>query len=251
MDRADACAHCDLAAGDVPLDPARQAASAIRLEYPHHAGTAGAAAVHPDGRTVVPHQAVAIAVSGAGAMGRAAAGTSAACQRDRLHDLRGDLRFVGGDDAGDWPHVAQRTAAPGLFQGYRDRLARRRRHARLSDTAVEHHDHLWRARRRLDPEAVHRRSPAGPAAGGDVHGLGDAAHHAEPDAGAGGRSEARAGPLGRTLRRAEGPCAGSVSDRVRARLDVWRPCDAVGGGSGRRARRSAGRLGARDRCRSR
>ena len=73
----------------------------------------------------------------------------------------------------------------------------------------------------------------------------------EPDAGAGGRGEARAGPLARALRRAEGPCAGPVSDRLRARLDVWRPCDAVGGGGGRRARRGAGRLGARDRCRSR
>src|SRR5205823_3603535 len=85
--------------------------------------------------------------------------------------------------------------------------------ARLSDSAVEHHDHLWRARRRLDPEAVHRRSPAGPAAGGDFHGLGNAAHHPEPDAGAGGRGEARAGPLARTLRRAEGPRTGLVSER--------------------------------------
>ena len=78
---------------------------------------------------------------------------------------------------------------------------------------------------------------------GTVHGLGDDAHHAEPDAGAGGRGEARAGSLARALRRAEGPCAGLVPDRMRARLDVWRPCDAVGGGGGRRARRRAGRLG--------
>ena len=47
--------HRHAAARAVPQHPARQAARAIRLEHPHHAGAAGAAAVHPDGRDPVPH----------------------------------------------------------------------------------------------------------------------------------------------------------------------------------------------------
>jgi N-methylhydantoinase A/oxoprolinase/acetone carboxylase beta subunit len=106
VDRADPRRHRDLAARDVPVDPARQAASAIRLEYPDHAGAFGAAAVHPDGRAVVPHPSIAIVISGAGAVGRAGTGTPTARERDRLHDLCGDFGLVGRHHAGDRPHVA-------------------------------------------------------------------------------------------------------------------------------------------------
>ncbi len=68
-----------------------------------------------------------------------------------------------------------------LFQGHRDRLARRRRHARLPDPAVEHHDHLRRARRRLDRQAVHRRLHSGLPARRLLHGVGDDPRHAAPE----------------------------------------------------------------------
>ena len=60
-----------------------------------------------------------------------------------------------------------------LLEGHRDRLARGRRHARLPDPAVEHPDHLRRARRRLDPQAVHRGLHSGLPARRLLHGLGD------------------------------------------------------------------------------
>ena len=69
-----------------------------------------------------------------------------------------------------------RAAEARLFQGHRDRQARRRRHARLPDPAVEHHDHLRRARRRLDPEAVHRGLHPGLPARRLLHGLGHDPH---------------------------------------------------------------------------
>ena len=62
--------HRHRAARDLPRHPARQAAGAVRLEHPDHAGAAGAADVHPDGRDPVPHAPVAVAVPRARAVGR-------------------------------------------------------------------------------------------------------------------------------------------------------------------------------------
>ena len=50
------------------------------------------------------------------------------------------------------------------------RLARRRRHARAADPALDHHDRLRRVRERLDRAPVPRRRAAGPDADGAVHG---------------------------------------------------------------------------------
>ena len=78
-----------------------------------------------------------------------------------------------------------------LLQGHRDRQPRRRRHARLPDPAVEHHDHLRRARRRLDPQAVHRRLHPGLPARRLLHGLGDDPHDAAARPRAGSRARAQ------------------------------------------------------------
>ena len=51
------------------------------------------------------------------------------------------------------PELARR----GYPEMHVDRLARRRRHARPADPAVDHHDRLRRHRRRLDLAALHRR----------------------------------------------------------------------------------------------
>jgi len=66
-------------------------------------------------------------------------------------------------------------------------------HARVSDPALQHHDHLRRAGRRLDPEAVHGRLHPGLSARRLLHGLDHDSHHAAAGPGAGGR--ARAGSL--------------------------------------------------------
>ena len=121
LDRPDARRNRRGDAGAVPQHPARQAARAVCLEHPHHAGTARAADVHPDGRDPVPVAPVALAVPGARAMGRAAAGPAAARERGRLLDLRGDLRLLGRDHAGGRPHGARRTVEARLFEGHRDR----------------------------------------------------------------------------------------------------------------------------------
>ena len=202
-------------ARDLPQHPARQAAGAVRLEHPHHAGAARAADVHPDGRDPVPVAPVALAVPGARAVGRAAAGPAAARERGRLLDLRGDLRLVRRDHAGGRPHRARRTDQARLFEGHRDRQPRRRRHARLPDPAVEHPDHLRRARRRLDPEAVHRRLHPGLPARRLLHGLGHDPHHAAARPRAGSRACAQPHPVRRSHQGAEGARARDLPDRAR------------------------------------
>ena len=123
------------------------------------------------------------------AVGGAAAGPAAARQRHRLLDLRRHLRLVGGDDAGRRPHLARRAAEARLFQGRRRRLARRRRHAGLPDPALQHHDHLRRAGRRLDRQAVHRGLHPGLPAGRLLHGLDHDPHRAQAGTGAGSRAQ--------------------------------------------------------------
>ena len=230
-----------LAAGAVPRHPARQAAGAIRLEHPDHAGAAGPAAVHPDGRAAVPHPAVAIAVHGPGAVGRRCC--RAACCMSTCIGCS-IFAAISGSSAATTQVVGRMSLAELLKRGYSkdiaDRLARRRRHAGVPDPALQHHDHLRRAGRRLDPEAVHGGLHPGLSAGRLLHGLDHDPHHAAsrtlvPE----GERKLRARPLARALSAvAQGPGTGRVPDPLRAGLDVWRPCHAVGGGRRRRARRA-------------
>ena len=61
------------------------------------------------------------------------------------HNLCGGLRLVGSHHSGGGTHLADRVAPPRLRRFRRRGQPCRRRYARLSDPAVEHHDHLWRA----------------------------------------------------------------------------------------------------------
>ena len=254
VDRLDARGDRHDPAGAVSRHPARQAARAVCLEHPDHPGAAGAAAVHPDGRDPVPDAPVAIAVQGPGAVGGAAAGPPAARQRHRLLDLRRHLGLVGRDHAGGRPHLARRAPEARLFEGRRGGLARRVRHARLPDPALEHHDHLRRAGRRLDRQAVHRGFHSGLPAGWLLHGLDHDPH------GASSRPWCRKASARCASRRAaeylaldQRARARGVPDPVRAGLDVWRPRDAVRSGGSRRAGRAdrgatAGRARTGRRC---
>ncbi len=154
-------------------------------------------------------------------------------QRHRLHHLRGDLGLVGRHHAGRRTHRSDGTPQAWLFAGHRHRFARWRRHARLPDPALEHHDHLRRARRRLDHQAVHGRPHSGPASGRLLHVVGDDPHDHSPRPGSGERAGAAQSVLERSLCIAQGSRPRPVPDRLRARLDVWRHCHAVRGGGGR------------------
>ncbi len=96
-----------------------------------------AAAVHLDGRDSVPHQAVRRDVPRPLAVGAVAAGTADPCERDRLRHLRGGVGLVGGDLRDDRQDLAARTRQARLRQRTEPRLARRRRHARPADPAVD------------------------------------------------------------------------------------------------------------------
>ena len=76
--------------------------------------------------------------------------------------------LVGRDLRDDRQDDAARAARARLSRGHHDRLARRRRHARPPDPAVDHHDRVRRRGERVDRAAVHRRRAPGHPAGGAV-----------------------------------------------------------------------------------
>ena len=138
------------AAGAVPRHPARQAAGAVRLEHPHHAGAARPAAVHPDGRDPVPHAPVAIAVHGLAPWAGLLPGRL-------LHvNVVGCSIFaaISGSSAATTQVVGRIALAELTKRGYSKDIAIGSLAGAgtlgLPDPALEHHDHLRRAGRRLD-----------------------------------------------------------------------------------------------------
>ncbi len=130
-----------------------------------------AAALRLDGRDPVPHAALGRHVQGARAVARAGAGSPAAHEHHRLHDLRRRVGIVGGDVRDDRQDDAARAPAARLSGDDHGRHARRRGNARAADSAVDHHDRLRRHGQRVDRAAVHRRHPARHPAGGAVLGV--------------------------------------------------------------------------------
>ena len=133
---------------DIPLDKLLRA---IRLEHPHHPGTAGAAAVHPHGRDPVPHAAVAVAVPRAWRRGRRL------LPGRLLHvNVIGCSIFaaISGSSAATTQVVGRISLAELLKRGYSKDVAVGSLAGAgtlgLPDPALEHHDHLRRAGRRLD-----------------------------------------------------------------------------------------------------
>ena len=99
---------------------------------------------------------------------------------------------ISGSSAATTQVVGRISLAELLKRGYSKDvavgLARRRGHAGLPDPAVEHHDHLRRAGRRLDRQAVHGGLHPGLPAGRLLHGLDHDPHRAQAGARAGSAS---------------------------------------------------------------
>ena len=130
-----------------------------------------AADVHLDGRNPLPHQIVRRHVRRPGAVDAEAARPAAACERGRLRHLCRGLRLLRRHLRNHRPHRAARTAQARLRREDGDRHARRLRHARAFDPALDHPHHLRHRHRAIDRAAVHRRRDARHHAGGLVHGL--------------------------------------------------------------------------------
>ena len=96
---------------------------------------------------------------------------AAARERGRLRDLRRGVGLVGRDLRHHRPHRVARTPQARLRREDGDRHARRLRHARPVDPALDHHDRLRHRHRPIDRAPVHRRRRARHHAGGIVHGL--------------------------------------------------------------------------------
>ena len=93
---------------------------------------------------------------------------AAARQRARLRHLRLGVGLVGGDLRDGRQDRAARTEEARLRRHGEPRLARRRRHARHPDPALDHHGGLCGAGERLDHPGVPRGLPARPARDGAV-----------------------------------------------------------------------------------
>ena len=161
-------------------------------------------------------------------------------QYRRLRDICGVDRVLAGLLRRHRQDGHSGNAPPRLSGRGRDRLDLRRRHARHSDSAVDHLHPLWHRHRDFDRPAVHRRRDAGADADRPVHAVDDV------------RDLAQRLPLARrrlSLRWKEkfqsipkiAPFLIIVRRHV---LALWRRRDAVG--SGRRRRRDVPDPGDRD-----
>ncbi len=162
-----------------------------------------------------------------------AARQAPAHQRRRLRDLRRRLGFERRDLRDDRQDEPARAGPARLSRHDGGRLARRRRHARPPDPALDHHDRLRRDRRRLDLAPVHRRHHPGRRAGGNLLALHRRLVAEERRAHPAARSAAQ---LRREAARIEEPDPGRAADPRRARLDLRRHRDRDRGGRARRAR---------------
>ena len=126
----------------------------------------GLAAFHLDGRDPVSHAAVGRDVPRARALAQLDSRPADARQRAGLRHLRLGVGLLGRDLRDRRQDRAARTEEARLRREGEPRLARRRRHARHSDSAVDHHGGLCGAGQRLDHPGLSRGLPAGPARDG-------------------------------------------------------------------------------------
>ena len=128
-------------------------------------------AVHPDGRDHAAFGPQLPDLSRPVEAGLRHPGRAAADQYRGLRAVRRDQRLQRRDRGLDRPRRAAATAASATTPAAVGGLARRRRHARHPDPAVDRHDRLRHLHRNLGGEAVHGRRRARPAADRPVHGL--------------------------------------------------------------------------------
>ena len=120
------------------------------------------AAVHLDGRDPVPHPPLGGDVPRLRALAQPAAGRAHARQRGGLRRVRLGVGLVRRHHRHGRQDRAAGAQEARLRRDAGARLARRRRHARHPDPAVDHDGDLCGAGQRVDHPGVSRRLPAGP-----------------------------------------------------------------------------------------